>query len=70
MKKMCATLLVATATLVSVFSNRSLTSYVFAAGMAVIVSFWLADSVGFFYQRKLRVDECRCRQVLGLQRRR
>jgi hypothetical protein len=54
MKKLCATLLVATGTLVSVFNNKTLSAGVFIAGLAVIASFWLADSVGYYYQRRLR----------------
>jgi hypothetical protein len=54
MKKLCATLVVATGTLVSVFTNKTLTTGAFAAGLAVVAAFWLADSVGFFYQRRLR----------------
>jgi hypothetical protein len=54
MKKMCASLVVATGTLVSVFTNKDLSRGVFVAGLAVILAFWLADSVGYFYQRRLR----------------
>jgi hypothetical protein len=54
MKKMCATLLVATGSLIAVFTNKSLSDGVFVAGLAVITSFWLADSVGYYYQRRLR----------------
>jgi hypothetical protein len=53
-KKMCATLVVATGTLVSVFTDKTLSRGVFVAGLAVVVAFWLADSVGYFYQRRLR----------------
>jgi hypothetical protein len=53
-KRMCATLVVATGTLVSVFANKTLSRGVFVAGLAVVLAFWLADSVGYFYQRRLR----------------
>jgi len=54
LKKLCATILVPAGTLVAVFTNRRLDSSVFVAGLAVIVAFWLADSVSYYYQRKLR----------------
>jgi hypothetical protein len=54
MKKMCATLVVAAGTLVSVFTDKTLSRGVFVAGLAVVLTFWLADSVGYFYQRRLR----------------
>lgn len=55
MKKLCATVLVPTVALVSVFSDRKLNLAVFSAAFTVIGCFWLADSVGYYYQRKLRV---------------
>jgi hypothetical protein len=55
LKKLCATVLVPTGTLVAVFTNKKLNLAVFVAGLLVIVAFWLADAVGYFYQRKLRV---------------
>lgn len=54
MKKMCGTLVVAAGTLVSVFTDKTLSRGVFVAGLAVVLTFWLADSVGYFYQRRLR----------------
>jgi hypothetical protein len=55
LKKLCATVLVPTGTLVAVFTNKKLNLAVFIAGLLVITAFWLADAVGYFYQRKLRV---------------
>jgi hypothetical protein len=55
LKKLCATVLVPTATVVAVFTDKRLNEAVFIAGLLVIVAFWLADAVGYFYQRKLRV---------------
>jgi hypothetical protein len=55
LKKLCATVLVPTGTLVAVFTDKKLNIAVFVAGLLVIVAFWLADAVGYFYQRKLRV---------------
>jgi hypothetical protein len=55
LKKLCATVLVPTGTLVVVFTDKRLNVAVFVAGLLVITAFWLADAVGYFYQRKLRV---------------
>jgi hypothetical protein len=54
LKKLCATVLVPIATLVSVFTDKRLNDAVFLAAMLVVAAFWLADAVGYFYQRKLR----------------
>ncbi|MGW5081872.1 hypothetical protein [Micromonospora echinospora] len=54
-KKLCATVLVPTGTLVALFSGRRLTAAVFFSGLFVITFFWLADAVGYYYQRRLRV---------------
>lgn len=54
LKKLCATVLVPTATLVAVFTERRLDTAAFVAGLLVITVFWLADGVAYYYQRKLR----------------
>lgn len=54
LKKLCATVLVPAGTLVSVFTDKRLNSAVFVAGLLIITTFWLADAVGYYYQRKLR----------------
>lgn len=54
MKKLCATVLVPAATLTTVFTDKRLNSAVFAVGLFVIIGFWTADGVGYYYQRKLR----------------
>lgn len=54
-KKLCATVLVPTGVLVSFFADKRLDASVFLVGIVVVAAFWFADSVGFFYQRKLRV---------------
>jgi hypothetical protein len=54
LKKLCATVLVPTGTLVAVFANKKLDAAVFIAGFLVIGAFWLADSSAYYYQRKLR----------------
>ncbi|MFI7159631.1 hypothetical protein [Micromonospora chalcea] len=53
-KKLCATALVPTGTLVALFSGRRLTTAVFVSALLVICFFWLADAVGYYYQRRLR----------------
>jgi len=53
-KKLCATVLVPTGTLVALFSDRRLSVGVFVAGVLVIGFFWMADAVGYYYQRRLR----------------
>jgi hypothetical protein len=54
LKKLCATVLVPASTLVSVFSKQTLNAAVVGAGLMVVAAFWLADGVGYYYQRKLR----------------
>ena len=54
LKKLCATVLAPTVTIVTLFTNKRLDAAVFAVGLAIVIAFWLADSVGFYYQRKLR----------------
>ena len=54
LKKLCATVLIPTGTLVALFSGRRLNMAAFVAGLFVIGFFWLADAVGYYYQRKLR----------------
>jgi hypothetical protein len=54
LKKLCATVLIPTGTLVSILSQNRLNPAVFVAGLLVITAFWLADSVAYYYQRKLR----------------
>ena len=53
-KKLCATVLVPLAALLSIFTDKRLDSAVFLAPTLVIIAFWMADSVSYFYQRKLR----------------
>jgi hypothetical protein len=54
-RPLSVTVLVPTGALLAVFTNKMLDAAVFGAGMMVVVAFWLADSVGYFYQRRLRV---------------
>ncbi|MFI9504612.1 hypothetical protein [Nocardia sp. NPDC052566] len=55
LKKLCATVLVPTGTLIVLLNDKKLDASVFVAGLLVIAAFWLADAVGYYYQRKLRV---------------
>jgi hypothetical protein len=54
LKKLCATVLVPAGTLVALFTGKRLDVSVFVAGLLVITAFWLADAVGYYYQRSLR----------------
>lgn len=54
LKKLCATVLVPTATLAALFTDKALNAAVFGTSVLVIVAFWLADSSAYYYQRKLR----------------
>ncbi|MFI9810934.1 hypothetical protein [Saccharothrix variisporea] len=70
LKKLCATVLVPAATLVALLSDRTLNPAVFGAGVVVVAAFWAADSVAYFYQRKLRnamavIWQRRARRVPG-----
>ncbi|MFI2473453.1 hypothetical protein [Nocardia xishanensis] len=55
LKKICATVLVPTGTLIVAITDKKLDTAVFVAGLSVITAFWLADAVGYYYQRKLRL---------------
>ena len=54
LKKLCATVLAPTVTVVTILTNKKLDLSVFVVGILVIVAFWLADSVGYYYQKKTR----------------
>lgn len=53
-KKLCATILIPAGTLVSIFTDRRFNGAVLISGLLIILAFWLADSFGYYYQRKLR----------------
>jgi len=53
-KKLCATVMVPTGTLVALLSGRRLNLAVFVAALLVVLFFWIADANGYYYQRKLR----------------
>lgn len=54
LKKLCATVLVPTATLISVFTDERVNIAMFVAAALVVTGFWIADSFSYYYQRKLR----------------
>lgn len=54
LKKLCATVIIPAGVLVATFSNKELNYAIFGAGFGVILCFWFADAVGYYYQRKLR----------------
>lgn len=54
-KKLCATVLVPAGVLVATFSDKQLSTAVFATGFLIIFAFWIADAFSFYYQRRLRV---------------
>ncbi|TXK39983.1 hypothetical protein [Nonomuraea sp. C10] len=59
LKKICATVLVPASSLVSLLSGQKLNGAVFVSALLIITAFWLADAVGYFYQRKLRANMTR-----------
>jgi len=54
LKKLCATVLVAAATLIASFTDKHLDTSLFLAGLLVVSIFWIADSQSYFIQAKLR----------------
>jgi hypothetical protein len=56
MKKLCATVLAPVAAVVTVLNDRRPNILLFVVGLLVVVAFWMADTVGFFYQRRLRAQ--------------
>jgi hypothetical protein len=56
LKKLCATILAPTVTVVTIFLSKRLDQAVFLVGLLVVLAFWLADAVGYYYQRKLRAS--------------
>jgi hypothetical protein len=53
-KKLCATALVATATLIATFGNRQLRPAIFPVALVVVVLFWITDAQSYYYQEKIR----------------
>jgi len=53
-KKLCATVVVPTGTLVALLSGGRLNLAVFVSALLVVFCFWIADANGYYYQRKLR----------------
>ncbi len=53
-KKLCATALVATATLIATFANKQLRPAIFPVALVVAVVFWITDAQSYYYQEKIR----------------
>lgn len=53
-KQVCLTVLVGVAGLIATFNRDKLDHSVFVAAAVITVSFWFLDSIGYFYQVKLR----------------
>jgi|SRR5215475_7897832 len=53
-KKLCATVVIPTGTLVALLSGGRLNLTVFVLTLLVVLLFWIADANGYYYQRKLR----------------
>jgi hypothetical protein len=53
-KKLCATVVIPTGTLVAFLSGGRLNPAVFVSALLVVFLFWIADANGYYYQRKLR----------------
>lgn len=53
-KKLCATVVIPTGTLVALLSDRRLNIAAFISTLLVVAFFWIADANGYYYQRKLR----------------
>ncbi|MGY3201254.1 hypothetical protein [Streptomyces sp. TE5632] len=54
LKKLCALILVPVGTIITSFGDKKPGPSLFAAGLMVIIAFWVADSFSYFYQRKIR----------------
>ena len=53
-KQVCLTLLVGVAGLIATFTSDKLDQSVFVAAGVITVCFWFLDSIGYYYQVKLR----------------
>ena len=55
LKKLCATVLGASMTLVASFTRQSLDPSLFVGATLVIAFFWIADAQSYYYQEKVRI---------------
>jgi hypothetical protein len=53
-KQVCLTVLVGVTGLIATFTQDKLDASIFVAGAVIPLSFWFLDSVGYYYQVKLR----------------
>ena len=56
LKKLCATVIGASLTLLAAFTSDKIDSVFFVGGAVIIVFFWLADAQSYFYQEKIRIQ--------------
>lgn len=55
LKKLCVTILVSAATVISTFTEKKLDLSFFVGGAVIIVFFYVADAQSCYYQRKIRL---------------
>jgi hypothetical protein len=55
LKKLCATVLGASMTLVAAFTMQRVDLAFFVGGAVVIAFFWIADAQSYYYQEKIRI---------------
>lgn len=55
LKKLCATVLGASITLIASFTKQSLDPSLFVGATLVIAFFWIADAQSYYYQEKVRI---------------
>jgi hypothetical protein len=55
LKKLCATVLGTSVTLIASFTRQSLDTSLFVGAMMVITFFWIADAQSYYYQEKIRI---------------
>jgi hypothetical protein len=53
-KRLCVTVLISAATLISVFTEKKLDLSLFTGSFMAIMFFWLLDAQNYYYQEKLR----------------
>jgi hypothetical protein len=55
LKKLCATVVGSSLTLLAAFTAQRIDSVFFAGSAVIIVFFWMADAQSYFYQEKIRI---------------
>lgn len=54
LKKFCISIIFIAVTLIVTFTSKNLDNFIFLAIYTIIFSFWLVDSIAYYYQVKLR----------------